>query len=114
MALLQGTKALESWCRIVTEGYENVTILNMTTSWRSGLGFCAIIHKFRPELIDFHALDPDDAFGNNDLAFTTAEQHLGIPALLDAKDMVECEILDRLSILTYLSQFYQVYCIHQS
>lgn len=110
MAALHGTKALETWCRLVTDGYANVNIVNMSTSWRSGLGFCAIIHKFRPELILFDALDPDDAFANNELAFTTAEQHLGIPALLDPQDMVEAELLDRLSILTYLSQFYQVSC----
>ena len=108
MAVLQGTKALESWCCLVTEGYANVTIVNMSSSWRNGMAFCAIIHKFRPELINFDTLDPEDAFGNNELAFTTAEQHLGIPALLDPQDMVECEVLDRLSILTYLSQFYQV------
>lgn len=109
MALLQGTKALETWCRSVTEGYDNVNVLNMTTSWRSGLAFCAIIHKFRPDLIAFDQLDTEDSFGNNELAFTVAEQHLGIPALLDPQDMVECELLDRLSILTYLSQFYQTF-----
>jgi len=103
-----GTKALEVWCRQVTAGYTNVNILNMTTSWRSGLGFCAIIHHFCPHLIDYEGLDPDDVFGNNSLAFSTAEQHLGIPSLLDPHDMVECELLDRLSILTYLSQYYQV------
>ena len=106
--MLQGTKALETWCCLVTEGYANVNIVNMSSSWRNGMAFCAIIHKFRPELINFDQLEPDDAFGNNELAFTTAEQHLGIPALLDPQDMVECEVLDRLSILTYLSQFYQV------
>ena len=105
---LQGTKALETWCKLVTEGYTNVNIVNMTTSWRNGMAFCAIIHKFRPELITFDELDPDDAYNNNELAFNVAEQHLGIPALLDPQDMVECELLDRLSILTYLSQFYQV------
>ena len=103
-----GTKALEIWCRRVTAGYSNVNILNMTTSWRSGLGFCAIIHHFCPHLIEFDSLDPDDVFGNNSLAFSTAEQHLGIPSLLDPHDMVECELLDRLSILTYLSQYHQV------
>jgi hypothetical protein len=41
----------------------------MTTSWRSGLGFCAIIHHHCPELLDFNSLDPDDIFGNNELAF---------------------------------------------
>lgn len=106
---LQGTKALQRWCEIVTEGYEGVKILNMTTSWRSGLGFCAIIHHFRPDIMDFESLNTDDVFGNNQLAFSQAEQHLGIPALLDPQDMVECELLDRLSILTYLSQFFQAF-----
>jgi len=105
---LTGTKALEAWARKITTGYENVNILNMSTSWRNGLGFCAIIHYFHPQLIDFQSLDPDDVFGNNSLAFTVAEQQLGIPALLDPNDMVKCELLDRLSILTYLSQYYQI------
>ena len=106
---LHGTKALEKWCQIVTEDYDSVNILNMSTSWRNGLGFCAIIHHFRPELLDFDNLDPDDVYSNNELAFSVAEQHLGIPSLLDPQDMVECELIDRLSILTYLSQFYQAF-----
>jgi len=108
MALV-GTKALQAWCKQVTEGYASVNILNMTTSWRSGLAFCAIIHHHCPELIDFDSLDQDDVFGNNSLAFNIAEQHLGIPSLLDPQDMVECELLDRLSILTYLAQYFQAF-----
>ena len=82
---LHGTKALEAWCRTVTHDYsDKVRIFNMTTSWRNGLGFCAIIHHFRPELIpDFYSLDPDDIYANNQLAFSVAEQHLCVPALLD-------------------------------
>jgi hypothetical protein len=104
--ILTGIPALEEWCKHVTSGYAGVNIVNMTQSWRSGLAFCAIIARFRPDLLDYARLEGGQVFRNCDLAFSVAEEHLGIPSLLDPKDMVERDQLDKLSIITYLAQFY--------
>lgn len=54
-------------------------------------------------------MNKGDVYHNNELAFRIGEQYLGIPALLEAEDMVEYEIPDRLSIITYLAQFFQAF-----
>lgn len=47
----RGTKGLELWCRRMIEGYPGVKVVNMTTSWRDGMAFCALVHRIRPDLM---------------------------------------------------------------
>ena len=44
------------WTQEVTAGYRGVKITNMTTSWRTGMGFLAIIHYYRPDLMSVYTL----------------------------------------------------------
>jgi len=103
---VRGVRALHIWIKRVVSSYSNITIVDFSCSFRSGLVFCAIIHHFRPGLIDFDNLSADNVYFNNSLAFNIAENILGIPSLLDPQDMVDLMVPDRYSIITYVSQFY--------
>ncbi|XP_067311122.1 MICAL-like protein 1 [Pseudorasbora parva] len=102
-------RALQDWCRDVCEGYSDVQITDMSSSFTDGLAFCAIIHKHRPELLDFHSLSKHNVYENMRLAFVVAERELGIPALLDPDELMCVEEPDLLSIITYISQLYCVF-----
>ncbi|XP_066972786.1 EH domain-binding protein 1 isoform X18 [Macrobrachium rosenbergii] len=94
---------LLSWCQTVTRGYRGVKITNMTTSWRNGLAFCAILHHFRPDLIDYDSLSPQDVKGNCKKAFEAGER-LGVTRLIEPQDMVILTVPDKLAVMTYLYQ----------
>lgn len=105
----KGLRALQIWCSQVTAEYDNVRITDLSNSFRDGLAFNAIIHHFRPDLFDYKTLKPSEVRENNAHAFHVAETELGIPALLDPEDMVDCEEPDKFSVSTYLAQLYHMF-----
>nr|DBA30292.1 TPA: hypothetical protein GDO54_006297 [Pyxicephalus adspersus] len=100
---------LLGWCQKQTEGYAGVNVTDLTMSWKSGLALCAIIHRYRPELIDFDSLDERDVERNNQLAFDIAERELGISPIMTGKEMASVGEPDKLSMVVYLSQFYEMF-----
>ncbi|XP_053134430.1 EH domain-binding protein 1-like protein 1 isoform X2 [Hemicordylus capensis] len=101
--LMNSSQSLLEWCQEVTSGFRGVRVTNFTTSWRSGLAFCAILHHFHPEKINYEALDPLDIKQNNKLAFDGFAS-LGISRVMDPADMVFLTVPDRLIVMTYLCQ----------
>ncbi|XP_021945798.1 spectrin beta chain isoform X7 [Folsomia candida] len=100
--------ALLLWCQMKTAGYSNVNIRNFTTSWRDGLAFNALIHKHRPDLIQYEKLTHSNAMHNLNNAFNVAESKLGLTKLLDAED-VFVEQPDEKSIITYVVTYYHYF-----
>ncbi|XP_060759338.1 protein-methionine sulfoxide oxidase mical3b isoform X2 [Neoarius graeffei] len=95
---------LLSWCQEQTQDYQSVCVTDLTTSWRSGLALCALLHRYRPDLIDFNTLDENEAELNNQLALDVAEQELGISPIMTGQEMSVLEESDSLCMVMYLSQ----------
>uniref|UniRef100_A0A671MKR6 Spectrin beta chain n=1 Tax=Sinocyclocheilus anshuiensis TaxID=1608454 RepID=A0A671MKR6_9TELE len=100
--------ALLLWCQMKTAGYPNVNITNFTTSWKDGMAFNALIHKHRPDLVDYGNLRRSNPTHNLQQAFNVAEKKLGVTKLLDPED-VFTENPDEKSIITYVVAFYHYF-----
>ncbi|XP_047658177.1 F-actin-monooxygenase mical2b isoform X2 [Tachysurus fulvidraco] len=98
------------WCQKQTEGYRGVHVTDLTTSWRSGLALCALIHHQRPDLIDFDSLNEADSAKNNQLAFEVAEETFSIQPLITGQEMAAEQEPDKLVMVLYLSKFYEMFC----
>ncbi|XP_042351352.1 protein-methionine sulfoxide oxidase mical2b isoform X1 [Plectropomus leopardus] len=100
---------LMTWCQKQTQGYRGVDVTNLTSSWRSGLALCALIHCQRPELIDYDSLNEEDVAGNNQMAFDLAEREFGIQPVTTGKEMAAEAEPDKLLMVLYLSKFYEAF-----
>ncbi|XP_064563614.1 dystonin isoform X13 [Zonotrichia leucophrys gambelii] len=95
------------WSQQTTEGYAGVRCENFTTCWRDGRLFNAIIHKYRPDLIDMNTVAVQSNLANLEHAFFVAEK-LGVARLLDPED-VDVSSPDEKSVITYVSSLYDAF-----
>uniref|UniRef100_A0A8C7JFH7 EH domain binding protein 1 like 1 n=1 Tax=Oncorhynchus kisutch TaxID=8019 RepID=A0A8C7JFH7_ONCKI len=101
--LVTSSQSLLEWCQEATKEHKGVKITNFSTSWRNGLAFCALLHHFHPDRINFEMLDPYDIKRNNKKAFDGFAE-LGISRLMGPSDMALLAVPDRLIVMTYLNQ----------
>ncbi|XP_040284529.1 dystonin isoform X16 [Bufo bufo] len=95
------------WTHQATEGYSGIRCENFTTCWRDGRLFNAIIHRYRPDLIDMDTVAVQSNITNLENAFYVAEK-LGVTRLLDPED-VDVSSPDEKSVITYVSSMYDAF-----
>ncbi|KAH9924294.1 actinin-like protein [Epithele typhae] len=106
---LSAKEGLLLWCQRKTAPYKEVDVQNFSYSWSDGLALCALIHAHRPDLIDYAKLDKTDRHGNTRLAFQVAQDHLGIPQLLEVADLCDTQNPDERSVMTYVAGYFHAF-----
>lgn len=106
---LSAKEGLLLWCQRKTQPYPEVDVQDFSFSWSDGLALCALIHAHRPDILDYNRLDKSDRHGNTRLAFSVAEQHLGIPQLLEVEDLCDSAKPDERSVMTYIASFFHAF-----
>ncbi|KAI0357506.1 actinin-like protein [Trametes cingulata] len=106
---LSAKEGLLLWCQRKTEPYKEVDVQDFSLSWSDGLALCALIHCHRPDLIDYDKLDKTDRHGNTRLAFQIAQEHLGIPQLLEVADLCDTQHPDERSVMTYVAGYFHAF-----
>jgi len=99
---------LLEWIRSMTKDYEGVDVQNFKTSFNDGLAWAALINRFDPDFLDFDSLDTSNPEAVLNKVFDAAESKLGIPKLMDAKDLISGQTDER-SVILYSSLFYHAW-----
>jgi Ca2+-binding EF-hand superfamily protein len=107
---LSSKEGLLLWVKKQTKGYSGVDPIQSFTGmpFRNGLAFIALIHKHRPDLVDFEAVSKENEGQPEktiELAFKLAEENLGIPRLLEVSDL-NTEKPDERSVMTYVAEYF--------
>ncbi|XP_050079909.1 dystonin isoform X26 [Anopheles maculipalpis] len=105
---LTAREALLRWARRSTAKYPGVRVNDFTSSWRDGLAFSALIHRNRPDLIDWRESRSRRPRERLEVAFHVVEKEYGVTRLLDPED-VDTNEPDEKSMITYLSSLYDVF-----
>ncbi|KAG7274445.1 hypothetical protein CRUP_033601 [Coryphaenoides rupestris] len=92
-----------------TEGYRNVAVTDLTASWQNGLALCALIHRFKSQLLDFNSLNEEDHAANLQLAFDVGQREFGVAPFASGQELSTAQEVDKTQMILYLSKFYELF-----
>nr|XP_040575427.1 F-actin-monooxygenase Mical-like [Lepeophtheirus salmonis] len=106
--------ALLSWFQKCVDSYpEDVVprVTDLTSSFRDGMILCAVIHRYRPDLISELGVirGANDPSRNNEIAFDILEHDLGIPPVMTGGELAKSSKPDTLTMISYLSSIYELF-----
>ncbi|CAF1005976.1 unnamed protein product [Adineta steineri] len=95
------------WCQHITKGHNHVNVTNFSSSWADGMAFCALVHHYLPNAINYESLNPKDRRKNFEIAFKAAEDN-GCAPLLEVNDMILMgDKPDWKCVFTYIQSLYK-------
>ncbi|XP_031346642.1 F-actin-monooxygenase MICAL2-like [Photinus pyralis] len=100
---------LIGWIKEQIKDYDDLLVEDLTNSFRDGRVLCAILHHYRPDLLDYGAIKSEDVAKNNQLAFDLLEKEIGISPIMTGEEMAKLETPDYLTMFSYLTQIYDTF-----
>ncbi|XP_028150069.1 F-actin-monooxygenase Mical isoform X3 [Diabrotica virgifera virgifera] len=100
-------EVLLNWLTEQLKEVEGIEITEMGSVFKDGKVLCAIIHHYRPDLLEYSAIINNDAAKNNQIAINILEKDLGIPPVMTGSELTMTE--DFLSMASYLTEIYDCF-----
>jgi len=91
------------WVISSTSGYNGLNIKDWTDGFQDGLAFCALIHKFNNDAIDFNSLSSENAEKNLKTAIDAGEK-LNISTTLEIGN-----ISDESEVFGFVSSLFKIF-----
>jgi len=94
-------EGLLNWLKSQLEDYE-LNITDFKNSFNDGKALLALVHRWDPDVIDYHKRDLSNPVNNAETALKLIEQHVKVPALVDPVELTKGEVREK-QIVLYLS-----------
>ncbi|XP_030753710.1 F-actin-monooxygenase Mical-like isoform X2 [Sitophilus oryzae] len=100
-------EVLLSWLSHQLRDHDDITITDIPSVFQGGKALSAIIHHYRPDLLDYSAIKDNEPGQCNQHAMDILEKDLGIPPFMTGEEITNTQ--DYLAMTTYLTQVYDTF-----